>query len=595
MTSASLKCFLLIFISVCIIPFLFSSSTIDPVLLPRFIALSILTFVLILLISISMVQRQFCNAILKCDANFNCVYQAIFPVLISYLVIAALALTKAINVSEGLFEWLKLFLASVYFYTAVLIIGEHPQNIVYMTRALVITGLVLGIIGACQYFDLCFRFIPGNFEMYSTLVHKNLFASALVLIFPFTCYGVMRMAGFWRIISLTSAAVVIFCLGAARTRSAWLAMIVAAITTLVAYLVLRREANKKGKIQLRFKFKYFLHILIAGGLLSTALFTQHPFKFAAPLNSVESMVERFLLWEKTLRMVRDEPLLGVGPGQWKIVLPRYGKIERWLNDWPQSDPAEVIHQRPHNDYLWIMAETGCIGFILYVFFFILLFVYLGKILMHSSDDDRKIFIFGLLFAITGYMVIALFSFPKERMVHTTLLMLTAASIVAIRQQALPLQKVPSPLLLFAVHFVLLLLLAFCIVVGFKRYSSEVHTQKALAAREAAEWEQVIFEINQADLRFYNMDPVSMPLVWYRGVANFSLNRLEAAFNDFQKAQVIHPHNIHVLNNLGVCYALKGEYAQASAFYQKALVIFPRFKEAQTNIQALRPYYRITND
>ena len=213
--------------------------------------------------------------------------------------------------------------------------------------------------------------------------------------------------------------------------------------------------------------------------------------------------------------------------------------------------------------------------------------------MHSSDNDKK-FAFGLLFAITGYIIIALFSFPKERMVHTILLMLIGASIVAIRQHTSPLQKAPQPLFLLSVNFILLLLLTLCVIVGIKRYKSEVYTQKALTARSIAQWDQVISAIDQADFRFYNMDPVSMPLVWYRGVANFSLNRLEAAFKDFQKAQVIHPYNIHVINNLGVCYALKGEYAQAIVLYQKALAIFPHFKKAQTNLHAVRSYRMLNN-
>lgn len=182
------------------------------------------------------------------------------------------------------------------------------------------------------------------------------------------------------------------------------------------------------------------------------------------------------------------------------------------------------------------------------------------------------------------MVVALFSFPKERMVHTMLLMLTAACIVSTHKHAFPLSKDSPFFYKLTTNIIILFFLALCIIIGIKRYHSEVWTQKALSARRMGQWNRVIAFMDQVDMRFYNMDPVSMPLLWYRGVANYSLNRVGAAFIDFQKAFKIHPYNIHVLNNLGVCHAVKGDYVKAIEFYQKALAIHPHFKEARKNMR-----------
>lgn len=581
MNYVSVKSALLIYVSTGVIPFLFSNSTIDSDLLPRFLALSILTFVLILTISALTLKGSLGGSKLKHDDSLN----VIFYLLLGFLLIAGLALFKAINFSEGLFEWCKLFLAFAYFYAAVFIIGERFQSIFHLVRALTITGFILGIIGLCQYFRVGFLFIPGNFEMHATLAHKNLFASALLLLFPFAFYGVIRMGGVWRVISLGSASLNVFCIGAARTRSVWLAMVVATLATLTVYFKIRRKATpKKMEISKRSKTYYLPYIFIAALLLIVALSSKHPFKFARPVSSVESMTERLLIWNKTFRMINDNPFIGVGPGQWKIIFPKYGKIDRWLNDSPPLEPAEVIHQRPHNDYLWIMAEFGYIGFILYISFFILLLYYIYEILKHSSDKDIRTITLLLLFVITGYMVVALFSFPKERMVHTMLLMLTAACIVSTHKHAFPLSKDSPFFYKLTTNIIILFFLALCIIICIKRYHSEVWTQKALSARRMGQWNRVIAFMDQVDMRFYNMDPVSMPLLWYRGVANYSLNRVGAAFIDFQKAFKIHPYNIHVLNNLGVCHAVKGDYVKAIEFYQKALAIHPHFKEARKNMR-----------
>lgn len=585
MTYPSVKCMLLNSVSVGVIPFLFSSSTIDPVLLPRFIALSILTFVLILMISAPMVKVRLAGDIRKYDSALN----AILYLWIGWVLIAGFAMSKAINFSEALFECCKVLWGFAYFYASVLIIGERPQNIFHLVHALTICGLILGIIGVCQYFNVGFRFIPGNFEMYATLTHKNLFASALLLLFPFACYGIIRTAGVWRIISLSSASINLFCMGAARTRSVWLAMVVATLTTSTVFFKTRRKNTPKMGTSKRGKPWYLGYLFIVAILLLFALCSKHPFKLARPVLSFESMTERLLIWNKTFRMINDAPFIGVGPGQWKIIFPKYGKIDRWLDDSPPSEPAEVIHQRPHNDYLWIMAEFGYIGFILYISFFILLLYYTYEILKHSSDNDTRAITFCLLFVIMGYIVIAFFSFPKERMVHTMLLMLAAASIVSIRKSTVLPRRGLSTFYMLTFNFILLLFLSLCIIVGSKRYQGEALTKKALSARSIGQWERVITLIDRVDMRYYNMDPVSVPLSWHRGVASCSLNRMAAAFEDFQKAYKVHPYNIHVLNNLGVCYALEGDYTAAIKWFQKALAISPGFIEAQKNIQQVSLY------
>ncbi|MDM8541066.1 O-antigen ligase family protein [Desulfococcaceae bacterium HSG9] len=571
-----------------IIPFLYSGSTIDPVLLPRFIALAALTFVLILMLSMRIAGQLFHHGTRLSD-SFSIIFRVVFPVSVAYLAVAALSLIKAVNPAEGLFEWLKLLIAFAFFYTASLIVNRHKDNISYLVRSITVLGAVLGIIGVCQYFRLGFQFIPGNFEMYATLAHRNMLASALVLILPFAVYSVKRFNGLWRFISFVSTVVILFCLGAARTRSAWAALIVATLVTVIAFSITRTKAKRPMQTGRRFGIKHIVILLIAITILSAALLTRHPYQYATPLHSLESLQERFCLWEKTLRMVRDAPILGVGVGQWRIMLPRYGKIEKWLNDRPSEAPAEVVFQRPHNDYLWILAETGSAGLICYLMFLSLLYIYIGRILVYCADINIHNLAFLLLFALTGYVIIAFFSFPKERIVHTIISMLIAACIVAIYHLTFPVAKTPSFGILIPINGILLLGLILSMTVGCERYLAESHAGNALTARNTGQWEKVIAAIDLADSRFYNMDPVSTPLAWYRGIARFSLNRIEPALHDFKTAVAVHPYHIHALNNLATCYALTGDYQKAVLYYEKALTIAPRFKDALTNLEAVRVY------
>jgi tetratricopeptide (TPR) repeat protein len=83
-----------------------------------------------------------------------------------------------------------------------------------------------------------------------------------------------------------------------------------------------------------------------------------------------------------------------------------------------------------------------------------------------------------------------------------------------------------------------------------------------------------------------MDHTSTPVSWYRGIANFSLNRFQDALRDFENANTHHPYHIHVLNNLGTCYEMNKNHSQAEKVYLKALNISPQFDKALVNLSAV---------
>lgn len=127
-------------------------------------------------------------------------------------------------------------------------------------------------------------------------------------------------------------------------------------------------------------------------------------------------------------------------------------------------------------------------------------------------------------------------------------------------------------------------------VGYFRINGDMNMVKALHARKAARWELVINRIDLINTMLYSVDHTSTPVHWYRGVANFSLNRIPDALNDFKKAYEAHPYHIHVLNNLGTCYESLGDHSTAEHYYLKALEISPGFNETLINLAAV--YYNM---
>ncbi|MBN1832241.1 MAG: O-antigen ligase family protein [Deltaproteobacteria bacterium] len=566
--------------AVLILPFLVSPFTMDPALLPRFLFCSALTFLLILVLSVHLVLKPI-------SMNTRIIRGFLFIPLVCFLGVSFVSLTRSINPIEGLFECLKGFLAVAFCYVTCVLLCHSENGTLRLTQAMILTGTSLALIGICQHIDLAFTGIPGHHNgIYATMVNKNLLASALFLSLPFTLYGIHRLSGAWRFVSGAAALLIFMALIMTRARAVWLGMVVSAALTLpIAAFIHKKKpsqnaaetsSSKRVSRGLRFGVPIIV-ILLVWAVLSSEQ------KTSIPLFSSASLSERALLWGKTLDMVKDHPFLGVGPGQWRIVLPRYGEIEKRVSS---EGMVEILPQRPHNDYLWVLSETGSLGLFFYLSFFGVTAVYSLRVIFHSDNTDHRILALLMLFGLWGYMVIAFFSFPRERITHTVFLMFIVCSILVTYHQTFPIRKRIHPALFLLTNTLMLIGLGVCIIVGYGRLQAEGHARKAISAYRAGAWEQVIVLLDHADLRVYPLDPTSTPLSWYRGMAHFSLGHRVEALEDFKRACLAHPYHIHSINNIGTLYALNGDTENAIKAYRRALTLSHGFQDALENLDLL---------
>ncbi|MCB0304490.1 MAG: O-antigen ligase family protein, partial [Calditrichaeota bacterium] len=222
--------------------------------------------------------------------------------------------------------------------------------------------LILSLIGLAQYFGLAFKEIPGNFILYATMANKNLLASYLLLAMPFVWYGILFFGGKGRILAMLAylTAVLVIAMVHARTAGVtggMLLALLAAILLLVRGNYFTIDAGVR-KILLR-RLAQVLGATAVPLLLAVLIYYGHTARDAnldraitAASVGVSSVDERLQLWEKTLQMVRDHPLLGVGIGNWKLFIPAYG------SEGLRSAGGAVNFVRPHNDFLWVLSESG---------------------------------------------------------------------------------------------------------------------------------------------------------------------------------------------------------------------------------------------
>lgn len=542
-------------VSLIFLPFIYHPKTFDPVLLPRVIAWAFQIFCLIILFSqLSVLNKK---------NGYKFPLTPAYLWLSGYMLMATLSVTKAVCMSEAVFEIGKLSLFFTFLTMVVQITKEEPAFSPLIEKVAIISGSWLSIIGIGSW----------HFPRLANLTaNPNLFASMLFLISALVLSGTCRFKGLWRYAGYLSLILMGTVIGLCRTRSVWIAI----LTGSTAMFLFGLGPKKKIKHTVPF----FL-LLVATGTTVFCIMERS----SLTLLSSNTLKVRIQLWESSIEMIRAHPLLGVGPGQWRIHYPLYTRPEASKGE-QKSSGQEIVFQRPHNDFLWVFSENGVPAGMCYIAFFIFLLLHGLKIVRYSSDTEKATTTLCMLYGLSGYLVIAFLSFPKERACHLVSLSLIAGSIMA--QYRPSCYKVISvkPVWLRSLQMVITGMVLFIILSGLIRMTCDIHAKKAARAMESEKWEAVLSESYQAESLFYHMDGVSNPVAWYRGTALLSLNQIDCACQELKKALKITPWHVHSLNNLGVCYVKKKEFKKASRYFRQALKIKPTFQAAEQNLESL---------
>ena len=112
--------------------------------------------------------------------------------------------------------------------------------------------------------------------------------------------------------------------------------------------------------------------------------------------------ERLVMFHVGVQLVREHPVLGVGPGQVKRVYPTYA-------------PPEALRRHTghlHNTPLQIATERGLVGLALWLWIFVAFFVHAGRILRRvpaAAAGDRTLVV-GAFAATAAFLVSGLFEY-----------------------------------------------------------------------------------------------------------------------------------------------------------------------------------------
>jgi O-antigen ligase len=218
------------------------------------------------------------------------------------------------------------------------------------------------------------------------------------------------------------------------SRAAWISIIAAAISGLLI-------------VYLRFKVVHFTIVLLVGLMVfsyySRDIFQniqrvddvsrkdniEEHFRSVMNIQTDASNLERINRWQCALRMFRDRPLTGFGPGTYLFV---YGKYQA-TNEMTRISTNHGEKGNAHSEYLMYLSETGLPGLLIFILLIYFVLSSAIKIFNSTSDKALKWFTFSVLLGIITFLVHGTFNSFIDTDKAAVLFYAALAAIVSIDQ------------------------------------------------------------------------------------------------------------------------------------------------------------------
>jgi O-antigen ligase len=549
---------LIIFVFIALTPLIQWSAAVDATMLSRQIWFS----VFMIISSIGLIFTK------KTDINFTPIHWLISMI----TALCGFSVLYAFNYAEAIYTFNKFLLYTSIF---MLLLAMLQSNLIELKT--ICKSVLVFVIVACGYqiFEL---YTKGNlqllegkklYEINSLFGHKNLFSSIIFLCFPFLIYTIIKEKKWIKILSISILIIALALLVFIQTKAVLLAIIIGGGMS-VFVLFNSLKINKIIKIN---SIVILLFMLVLLGYLGKNKLTL--------LSNNDTVQERILLWTNTWQMIKENPVAGVGGGNWQVFFPKYGLQNFMQTNYLISD-GYTTFQRPHNDFLWIWSEFGILALLAYISIFVVAIIYAIKNVQQETETKNKIINAGFLMAVIGYFFIAFVDFPIERSEHQffTLLIIAIVCNQYFTKNKKP-KSVASKWILLTIIFINL----FNLFVFVKRTQAETHAHQMLLAHNKNNWDLMIKEAKKAKNDYFSIDNFSIPLNWYAGVAYSALGDNNNAKLEFEKAYEINPYQIHVLNNIASINEMEGKHDLAIKYYNEALAISPNQPDALLNKSA----------
>lgn len=538
----------LLFLAFILCPLIAEGWIIEPTNVPRFVVLNLLVILGLLGLK-----------------NLVIPSLSLLIPLICFYGIHLLSISWSFNLADGIYESQKI-LVGILLIITVLSLLQKEENYLLLLRAFTITSSIVFLI---VFYD---RFLKDavtypKLRLFHLAGHENLMSSVIYLSIALLILHFLKEKNLWfkRFIIFLIIVAIVF-IGTLASRTVIFALIISVLAGLIIFLL--------GKLRQNLKIKGFL--LVGLFCLVTCCLILYVGIFRNDQNWVnqvpDSIAERFHLWEMSAQLINENPITGVGAGNWQYNYQKYGiePIDRALF-------FQTYFKRPHNDWLWITAETGIIGLFALIFFVVVLSIKSVRQLVIAHQTEVLV----VLSVFLGLLIISFFSFPKERPYHIALVAILLAVLL---QKIKAYHSIKWPKWIWLpICFALLI---FNVFIGFERLKGEYFTKAIWANKFVWTPDQKLTACDQAKSTFYSADPTGTPIEVFKGEALLEQKDYTSLLEVTESAYALSPFDYKVLTNYGYALEINRYTRTAESVLLEAHRINSHYEPAIINLAIL---------
>jgi putative inorganic carbon (hco3(-)) transporter len=336
-------------------------------------------------------------------------------VYLAFLCISALSFTKSVNIIESVVQLSKVLTVFFTVFNLYIILRKDKR---YIVRMIILLNILLVVDSLVVFYDIG-RYISGQLgsitDIYFVYSNKNVFAAAVFVKIPCALWLMIygrnkeKLLGYLGLLCSVPATLFL------SARAFYLGLIILSVI-FTAFLLVKSffHGNRQYLKPLFVYLPVLFFAFLAFTFVQTAFYPHeksvYNVNIEERLASVTESKEpsrdlRLTAWKNTLQLIRENPLLGVGTGNWKIV-------ELGLDN--KTSPTYTSMYKNHNDFLEITSETGIFGGLAFLALFLFPVLFFIRLIRTSTPDPGKNLLFIPMLGLLCYSVDAFFNFPADR-------------------------------------------------------------------------------------------------------------------------------------------------------------------------------------
>ncbi len=272
--------------------------------------------------------------------------------LISYIIVCFISIFFSINKTISFKYFIELFLAIYGAYLCYSICDkEDVQRIIVL---IIFSHTIMALYGIMQHFNADVFMWNTNFagRPLSTIGNPDFFATELLIpIFILAAYFLFEKQ--YRPLSGTALLINLLCFYYTKVAGAYVGFACGTVIFILIIFIYKKDVIKvnRKKIVIGFLCLVFLSAIASPFII----------KKVSSVYSLKkrSLVHRLLMWETSMLMIKDSPVIGKGIGNYRLYYPYYQGLV--LASPQNKEFSYVVTWMPHQNYLLIAAETGFLG------------------------------------------------------------------------------------------------------------------------------------------------------------------------------------------------------------------------------------------